>query len=131
LCKAKEKRAWSELFLHAALYLHGEQSLPADPDGRYREMPDISGQAAGMTVVRGGAVAGGVSAAAPAVASASLTGPARAHNPACEGHRVCEVAAVIGSRAPGGRLRISTRAPSGPRASRARKTVPSAAGEHR
>jgi len=85
LCKAKEKRAWSELFLHAALYLHGEQSLPADPDGRYREMPDISGHAAGMTVVRGGAVAGGVSAAAPAVASASLTGRARAHNPACQG----------------------------------------------
>jgi hypothetical protein len=48
-------------------------------------MPDISGQAAGVTVVRGGAVAGGVSAAAPAVASASLTGRARAHNPACQG----------------------------------------------
>jgi hypothetical protein len=45
LYKAKEKRAWSELFLHAALYLPGEQSLPANPDGRYREMPDISGQA--------------------------------------------------------------------------------------
>jgi len=48
-------------------------------------MPDISGQAAGVTVARGGAVAGRVSAAAPAVASASLTGPARAHNPASQG----------------------------------------------
>jgi hypothetical protein len=85
LYKAKEKHAWSELFLHAALYLPGEQSLPADPDGRYREMPDISGRAAGMTVARGGVVAGGMSASAPAFASASLTGPARVHNPTCEG----------------------------------------------
>jgi len=131
LYKAKEKHAWSELFLHAALYLPGEQSLPADPDGRYREMPDISGRAAGMTVAGGGVVAGGMSASAPAFASASLTGPARVHNPTCKGHRVGEVVAVIGSSAPGGRLRTSIRAPCGPRASRARRTVPSAAGEHR
>ena len=39
-----------------------------------------------MTVARGGVVAGGVSACAPAFASASLTGPARVHNPTCKGH---------------------------------------------
>ena len=67
MCKAKEKRAWSELFLHAALYLPAEQSLPANPDGRYHEMPDISGQAAGMTAARVGVVAwmGAVAAVSP------------------------------------------------------------------
>jgi hypothetical protein len=52
LYEAKEKRAQGKLFLHAALYLPGEQSLPANSDCRYREMPDITGQVAGMTVAR-------------------------------------------------------------------------------
>jgi len=85
LYKAKEKRAWSALFLHAAFYLHDEQSLPANADGRYREMSDINGQAAGMAAVRGGVIVGGVSASAAAFASADLTAPARVHNPTCQG----------------------------------------------
>src|ERR1700727_2841293 len=40
-----------------------------------------------MAVARRGVVAGGVSACAPACASASPTGPTRAHNPTCKGHR--------------------------------------------
>jgi hypothetical protein len=47
---------------------------------------------------------GTLSVSAPAFASASLTGPTRAHNPTCNGHRVRECGRREAQAGPGVRL---------------------------